>query len=345
MSGQSHEIEVSGLWKVFGGRPERVFESENIHKSRTEIQEEQGNVVALRDVSFNVQSGQIFVVMGLSGSGKSTLVRCLIRLIEATRGSIRFDGEDVRDYTPEQLLEFRRSKVAMVFQHYALLPHRRVLDNVAFGLEIRGLDKTAMYELAQSAIDTVGLGGWENYYPREMSGGMQQRVGLARALAVDSEVLLMDEPFSGLDPLIRRENAGRADSAADTGPKDHRVHHSRPQRGAQDRRPYRHHARRRDCAGGHTRGDRYAARRRLRVRVRAGRFPRQGDPGQRDHARAGRGGAHLAGAARRAPRDAGQRHRRGLRPRTPAKLRGRFSPRTAQPRSPVVAWNAWTAWS
>ena len=174
-------------------------------RAAAEIQEELGNVIGLRDVSFNVQSGQIFVVMGLSGSGKSTLVRCLIRLIEATRGSIRFDGEDVRDYTPEQLLEFRRSKVAMVFQHYALLPHRRVLDNVAFGLEIRGLEKTAMYEMAQSAIDTVGLSGWENYFPREMSGGMQQRVGLARALAVDSEVMLMDEPFSGLDPLIRRE--------------------------------------------------------------------------------------------------------------------------------------------
>ena len=205
MSGQNHEIEVSGLWKVFGGRPERVFESEHVHKSRGEIQEELGNVVGLRDVSFNVESGQIFVVMGLSGSGKSTLVRCLIRLIEATRGSIRFDGEDVREYSPEQLLDFRRSKVSMVFQHYALLPHRRVMENVAFGLEIRGLDKTTMYEMAQAAIDTVGLSGWENYFPREMSGGMQQRVGLARALAVNSEVLLMDEPFSGLDPLIRRE--------------------------------------------------------------------------------------------------------------------------------------------
>ena len=205
MSGQNHEIEVSGLWKVFGGRPERVFESDHIQKSRAEIQEDLGNVVGLRDVSFNVESGQIFVVMGLSGSGKSTLVRCLIRLIEATRGSIRFDGEDIREYNAEQMLEFRRSKVSMVFQHYALLPHRRVMDNVAFGLEIRGLDKTTMYEMAQSAIDTVGLSGWENYYPREMSGGMQQRVGLARALAVDSEVLLMDEPFSGLDPLIRRE--------------------------------------------------------------------------------------------------------------------------------------------
>ncbi len=205
MSGQNHEIEVSGLWKVFGGRPERVFESEHVQKSRAEIQEDLGNVVGLRDVSFNVDSGQIFVVMGLSGSGKSTLVRCLIRLIEATRGSIRFDGEDIREYSPDQMLEFRRSKVSMVFQHYALLPHRRVMDNVAFGLEIRGLDKTTMYEMAQSAIDTVGLSGWENYFPREMSGGMQQRVGLARALAVDSEVLLMDEPFSGLDPLIRRE--------------------------------------------------------------------------------------------------------------------------------------------
>ena len=205
MSGQSHEIEVSGLWKVFGGRPERVLESEHIQKSRAEIQEELGNVVGLRDVSFNVDSGQIFVVMGLSGSGKSTLVRCLIRLIEATRGSIRFDGEDIREYSADQMLEFRRSKVAMVFQHYALLPHRRVMDNVAFGLEIRGLDKTTMYEMAQSAIDTVGLSGWESYYPREMSGGMQQRVGLARALAVNSEVMLMDEPFSGLDPLIRRE--------------------------------------------------------------------------------------------------------------------------------------------
>ena len=205
MSGNNYQIEVSDLWKVFGGRPERVFESEHVHKSRTEIQEDLGNVVGLRDVSFNVDSGQIFVVMGLSGSGKSTLVRCLIRLIEATRGSIRFDGDDIREYSPEQMLEFRRSKVAMVFQHYALLPHRRVLDNVAFGLEIRGLDKSTMYDMATEAIATVGLSGWEDYYPREMSGGMQQRVGLARALAVNSEVLLMDEPFSGLDPLIRRE--------------------------------------------------------------------------------------------------------------------------------------------
>ena len=143
--------------------------------------------------------------MGLSGSGKSTLARCLIRLIEATKGQIRFDGDDILAYSPEQLMQFRRSKVAMVFQHYALLPHRRVLDNVAYGLEIRGMEKEDRQRAASETIETVGLKGWEDYYPREMSGGMQQRVGLARALAVNPDVLLMDEPFSGLDPLIRRE--------------------------------------------------------------------------------------------------------------------------------------------
>ena len=205
MSEPEHQIEVDGVWKVFGSRPERALQPEYGQKSRAEIQEELGLVVGLRDVSFTVDPGEIFVVMGLSGSGKSTLVRCLIRLIEATKGQVRFDGEDVMTYSSEQLMEFRRSKVAMVFQHYALLPHRQVLDNVAYGLEIRGMDKAARYEEASKAIETVGLKGWEDYYPSEMSGGMQQRVGLARALAVNPDVLLMDEPFSGLDPLIRRE--------------------------------------------------------------------------------------------------------------------------------------------
>ena len=205
MSSPVRRIEVDGLWKVFGNRPERVFEETHASKSRTEIQEELGNVVALRDVSFGVDVGQIFVVMGLSGSGKSTLVRCLTRLMEPTAGQVRFDGEDILAYTPEQLLQFRRTKAAMVFQHYALLPHRRVLDNVAYGLEIRGVDKAARHEAAAKIVETVGLKGWEDYYPREMSGGMQQRVGLARALVVNSPVMLMDEPFSGLDPLIRRE--------------------------------------------------------------------------------------------------------------------------------------------
>ncbi len=205
MTKQEHQIEVKDVWKIFGNKPERVLEPEHVTKSRADLQEELGVVVALRNISFAVNAGQIFVVMGLSGSGKSTLVRCLIRLIKASRGQIYFDGEDILTYSPEQLLQFRRSKVAMVFQHYALLPHRRVLDNVAYGLEIRGMEKEDRYNTASETIETVGLKGWEDYYPREMSGGMQQRVGLARALAVNPDVLLMDEPFSGLDPLIRRE--------------------------------------------------------------------------------------------------------------------------------------------
>ncbi len=205
MSQSEHQIEVNGIWKVFGDRPERCLQPDYASKSRAEIQEELDLVIALRDVSFSVDTGQIFVIMGLSGSGKSTLARCLIRLIEPTRGEIRFDGEDILAYSADELMQFRRSNAAMVFQHYALLPHRRVLDNVAFGLEVKGLDKGARYREALKAIETVGLKGWEDYYPREMSGGMQQRVGLARALAVNPDVLLMDEPFSGLDPLIRRE--------------------------------------------------------------------------------------------------------------------------------------------
>ena len=204
MSPDRPQIEVHGLWKVFGDDPQRVFAPEHIDKSRAELQDQLGAVVGLRDVSLEVAPGQIYVVMGLSGSGKSTLARCLIRLLEPTRGAIRFGGEDILDYTSKELTEFRRSQIAMVFQHYGLLPHRRVIDNVAYGLEIQGVDEDARYRAAHEAIETVGLGGWEDYYPREMSGGMQQRVGIARALAVDPEVLIMDEPFSGLDPLIRR---------------------------------------------------------------------------------------------------------------------------------------------
>ncbi len=205
MNSQNYQIKVEGLWKVFGDEPERAVAPEFADKSRAEIQEELDLVVGLRDINIRVPPGEIFVVMGLSGSGKSTLVRCLIRLIEATQGRVMFDGEDIFEYTREELIQFRRQKVAMVFQHYGLLPHRRVLDNVAYGLEVRGVDTEERYQSAREAIATVGLDGWEDYLPREMSGGMQQRVGLARALAVNSDVLLMDEPFSGLDPLIRRE--------------------------------------------------------------------------------------------------------------------------------------------
>ena len=205
MTTQDPQIVVDGLWKVFGDKPERVFLPEHASKTRSELQDELGVVTALRDVSFTVDKGTVFVVMGLSGSGKSTLVRCLIRLIEATQGQVFFDGEDISGYSQAQLIEFRRQKTAMVFQHYGLLPHRSVIDNVAVGLEIRGVDKPTRYRMAAETVETVGLKGWENYRPHEMSGGMQQRIGLARALAVDPDVLLMDEPFSGLDPLIRRE--------------------------------------------------------------------------------------------------------------------------------------------
>ena len=205
MEHDARQVDVQGLWKVFGDKPERALDPAFSSKSRSEIQDELGLVVALRDVSFSVDQGQIFVVMGLSGSGKSTLVRALIRLVEPTRGSVVIDGEDVLSYSPSELIQFRRQKIAMVFQNYGLLPHRSVLDNVALGLEIRGIDKETRYRMASESIETVGLSGWEDYRPREMSGGMQQRVGLARALAVNPEMLLMDEPFSGLDPLIRRE--------------------------------------------------------------------------------------------------------------------------------------------
>jgi glycine betaine/proline transport system ATP-binding protein len=162
-------------------------------------------MVAIRDVSFDVRPGEVFVVMGLSGSGKSTLVRCLTRLIEPTRGQILIEDEDIRRCNPTRLRELRRHRFSMVFQHFGLLPHRRVIDNVAFGLEIRGESRREREARAMEMIDLVGLGGMAAQYPDQLSGGQQQRVGLARALAVDPDVMFFDEPFSALDPLIRRD--------------------------------------------------------------------------------------------------------------------------------------------
>ncbi len=197
-------ITVNNLWKVFGQDPDKVLSEEWQDKSRSEVQEETGCVVALKDVNFSVPEGEIFVVMGLSGSGKSTLIRCLIRLIEPTQGEIYIDDEDVLACNDVQLTQLRRTKVAMVFQRFGLFPHRTVMDNTVWGMELRGTSRDERVDTAQRVLDMVGLQGWENNYPRELSGGMQQRVGLARALAVDPQILLLDEPFSALDPLIRR---------------------------------------------------------------------------------------------------------------------------------------------
>ena len=197
---------VDGLWKVFGPKADRVpADPELTGLSPAELRSRTGCTAAVRDVSFDVRKGEVFVVMGLSGSGKSTLVRCLTRLIEPTAGTIAIDGEDVRAMDKSRLRELRRHRAAMVFQHFGLLPHRTVLDNVAYGLEIQGVGRAERRERAAEVVAKVGLAGMEKRRPGQLSGGQRQRVGLARALAVDPEVLLFDEPFSALDPLIRRD--------------------------------------------------------------------------------------------------------------------------------------------
>ncbi|MFJ9081305.1 glycine betaine/L-proline ABC transporter ATP-binding protein [Streptomyces sp. NPDC102384] len=205
-SGSESVFAVRNLWKVFGPKAERVPEqAELADLSAAELRAKTGCTAAVRDVSFDVKRGEVFVVMGLSGSGKSTLVRCLTRLIEPTSGKLEIDGEDVLAMDKSRLRELRRHRAAMVFQHFGLLPHRTVLDNVAYGLEIQGVGRAERRAKAMEVVAKVGLDGLEQRRPGQLSGGQQQRVGLARALAVDPEVLLFDEPFSALDPLIRRD--------------------------------------------------------------------------------------------------------------------------------------------
>ena len=198
-------VHAEGVWKVFGPHGERIIGTPDADLSRAELREKTGNVVAVRDVSLEVFPGEVFVVMGLSGSGKSTLVRTLIRLIEPSAGAISITGKDVMAADSGELRELRRHTVSMVFQHFGLLAHRRVIDNVAFGLEIQGLSKGERLARATDMLNLVGLQDAAEQFPDQLSGGMQQRVGLARAFAVDPKLMLYDEPFSALDPLIRRD--------------------------------------------------------------------------------------------------------------------------------------------
>jgi len=199
-------VEFRGVWKIFGERADKTFEDIRTNGiSKEEALEKYDCVIGVSDVSFEVRRGEIFCVMGLSGSGKSTLVRHVNRLLEPTAGSIRVSGQDILSLSGDALRRYRNERIAMVFQNFALMPHRSILDNIAMPLEIRGIPKNRRLETAERVLSMVELGGWGHKFAHELSGGMQQRVGLARAMAADSEILLMDEPFSALDPLIRRQ--------------------------------------------------------------------------------------------------------------------------------------------
>ena len=205
MSVEPNKIVVKNVYKIFGSRAQDALNMVRQNQSKDQVLAQTGCVVGVNDLSLSIGSGEIFVIMGLSGSGKSTLVRHFNRLIDPTSGEILVDGENILTYDMEALRQFRRHKISMVFQSFGLLPHKSVLDNVAYGLKVRGETKQVCAERALHWIETVGLKGYENKYPHQLSGGMRQRVGLARALAADTDIILMDEAFSALDPLIRAE--------------------------------------------------------------------------------------------------------------------------------------------
>lgn len=199
------KLEVKNLTKIYGNNTEKALHLVNKGLSNDEIRRKTKQVVGVRNASFTVDAGESFVIMGLSGSGKSTLLRCINRLIDITAGEVIIDGQDISKISGKELIEIRRKKMGMVFQKFALLPNRTIVENVAFGLEIQNIPRIDRYEMSLKALEMVGLKGWEDYYPDSLSGGMQQRVGIARALATEPDILLMDEPFSALDPLIRQD--------------------------------------------------------------------------------------------------------------------------------------------
>lgn len=205
MTSSKQKIVIENVFKVFGDNVPAAIKLIESAESKSDILAKTGCVVGVNDISMSIDSGEIFVIMGLSGSGKSTLVRHFNRLIDPTSGHIYVDGEDILQYNSNQLRQFRRNKISMVFQSFGLLPHKTVLENIGYGLKVRGETKAYQEEKANYWIDTVGLKGYESRYPAQLSGGMRQRVGLARALAADTDIILMDEAFSALDPLIRTE--------------------------------------------------------------------------------------------------------------------------------------------
>ncbi|PLX74363.1 MAG: glycine betaine/L-proline ABC transporter ATP-binding protein, partial [Desulfuromonas sp.] len=202
---QDVKIRIENLYKIFGPNPKKALELIKKGHDKEDILEKTGSTVGVKDASFDINRGEIFVIMGLSGSGKSTMVRMINRLIEPTSGKVLIDGENILEMNDDQLVKLRRAKMSMVFQSFALMPHMSVLQNAAFGLELDGVDKATREKRALDALAQVGLEAWADSKPSELSGGMQQRVGLARGLAVDPDILLMDEAFSALDPLIRTE--------------------------------------------------------------------------------------------------------------------------------------------
>ncbi|MCB4455682.1 quaternary amine ABC transporter ATP-binding protein [Leisingera sp. McT4-56] len=204
MTAASPVISCKNVWKLFGAHPEEYLKSLTGNPGFDEIRQA-GYIAAVRDVSLDIAKGEMLVIMGLSGSGKSTFVRCLSRLIDITGGEVRVEGQNIGEMSEKELIDLRRNKMGMVFQSFGLLPHRTVLDNVAFPLEMRGQDRHARRARALEVIELVGLSGREDYFPRELSGGQQQRVGIARSLAIEPDIWFLDEPFSALDPLIRRE--------------------------------------------------------------------------------------------------------------------------------------------